>query len=115
MVVHSATLTLTLTQMGVIFQIAIPLTTGMQVGCFQVLSPPTFPTAANILRGVRDLHANLVIAPASVIADWSGDGEAVETLRNLDAVVSFSCGDTNMHYQIFTDSPHLCRCSEAVH
>ncbi|TIB02509.1 hypothetical protein E3P96_02139 [Wallemia ichthyophaga] len=73
--------------MGVIFQIAIPLTTGMQVGCFQVLSPPTFPTAANILRGVRDLHANLVIAPASVIADWSGDGEAVETLRNLDAVM----------------------------
>lgn len=94
-------------QMAVIFQIAVPLTTGLQVGCFDVQSPPIFPTSTNIMHYLRQMHTNFVIAPASIIKEWSGDVDAIAILKRLDAVVSLSAfRDSLTHaWQMFGGSP----------
>lgn len=74
--------------MGCIFQIAIPLTTGLIVGCFDAQSPPVFPTSDNIMKGMKAMgNVNFVMAPASTLKDWSNDLSSVKMLQGMDAVV----------------------------
>ncbi|TIC15605.1 acetyl-CoA synthetase-like protein [Wallemia mellicola] len=74
--------------MGCIFQIAIPFTTGLIVGCFDAQSPPVFPTSDNIMKGMKAMgNVNFVMAPASTLKDWSNDSQSVEVLQGMDAVM----------------------------
>jgi hypothetical protein len=76
--------------MGFMFQLMHPLQTGKAVSLFAPQHPkgPLPVTPESVIDGVRKSKSKAAFVMPSILEAWSHDEKAIETLRNMDWVVS---------------------------